>query len=194
MSLKNFNPRTVVLLLFILSIAMLRVVINLNDPVSPLANFSPIGAIALFGGAYFDKRIKAFALPLLVLFVSDLILRQTVFRSSDKQILYSGWYWVYGSFALMVIAGRLILKKLSISRFLLSALVCVLIHWLLTDFGVWIGSKMYAQNLSGYINCLTSAIPFELRFMSGTLIYGATLFGVFEWMQKMYPILRTSKL
>lgn len=192
MSLKNFNPRTSVLLLFIFSIATIRVFINLNDPFSSLANFSPIGAMALFGGAYFDKPFKAFVFPVLMLFISDFILHQTVFKSSGIGILYGGWYWVYGSFVLMVIVGQLILKKLSIGRHLLSVLVCVIIHWVVTDFGVWIGSKIYAQNLSGFIACLINAIPFEWRFMSGTLIYGAILFGLFEWMQKRYSILQTS--
>lgn len=192
MSAKNFNLRTSVLLLFIFAIAIIRVVVNLSDPFSPLANFSPIGAMALFGGAYFNKRIKAFVFPLLILFVSDFVLHQTIFRSSGNGILYGGWYWVYGSFALMVIAARLILKKLTIFHYLVSVLVCVLIHWIVTDFGVWIGSKIYAQNLSGFISCLANAIPFEWRFMSGTMIYGAILFGLFEWMQKRYPMLRTS--
>jgi hypothetical protein len=193
MSSGNFNPRTSILFIFVFAIALIRVVINLNDPFSLLANFSPIGAMALFGGAYFDKRLKAFAFPLLMLFVSDFILHQTVFRNSGNGILYGGWYWVYSSFVLMVIAGRLILKRFSVGSYLLSVLVCVLIHWLVTDFGVWINSKIYAQNLSGFISCLANAIPFEWRFMAGTLVYGIILFGLFEWMQKRYSILLISK-
>lgn len=184
---KSFNPRTSVLFIFIFVVAVIRVAINLNDTFSALANFSPLGAMALFGGAYFDKRSKAFAFPLMMLFISDFILHQTVFKNFNKGILYNGWYWVYGSFTLMVVAGRLIVKKLSMRSFLFSVLVCVLIHWIVTDFGVWIGSKIYAQNLGGFISCLINAIPFEGRFLSGTLVYGAVLFGLFEWMQKRYP-------
>ena len=52
--------RLIVLLLFILIIASSRVLLAAND-VTPLSNFSAIGAMALFGGAYFG-RIKAFCL------------------------------------------------------------------------------------------------------------------------------------
>lgn len=193
MTSKTFNPRTSVLFMFIFGIAMTRVAINFNNEISPLANFSPLGAMALFGGTYFDKRIKALVFPILMLFFSDLVLHQTVYKNIGDGLLYSGWHWVYGSIALMVIVGRLLLKTISFSRCLLSVFICVLIHWVGTDIGVWIGSKKYTQDLNGFISCLTDAIPFEWRFMAGTVVYGAVLFGLFEWMQKKYPALQTTR-
>lgn len=190
---KYFNPRTSFLILFVLATAMIRVVINFDSKISVLANFSPIGAMAIFGGAYFDKKTKAFLFPLLMLFISDFILNQTVFKNLGHGLLYGGWYWVYGSFALMVIAGRWLLKKITVSRFLLSTIACLLIHWLITDLGVWIGSTLYTQNLNGYLSCLENAIPFEWRFLSGTLVYGTVLFGLFEWMQRKYSPVQTAR-
>ena len=94
MSFIKFNPRTVLLLVFITAIAAVRVIINFDTQISPLANFSPVGAMALFGSAYFNKRWKAFSFPLLMLFLSDFILQQTVFKAYGNGILYGGWYWV----------------------------------------------------------------------------------------------------
>jgi hypothetical protein len=176
----KFNPRTVLLLVFITAIAAVRVIINFDTQISPLANFSPVGAMALFGGAYFNKRWKAFSFPLLMLFLSDFILQQTVFKAYGNGILYGGWYWVYGAFALMTIAGRWLLKKITIKNFIFSVFVCVFIHWTVTDIGVWYGSRIFSQDLEGYINCLVVAIPYELRFLTGTLVYGIILFGLFE--------------
>ena len=180
MSFIKFNPRTALLLLFITIIAAVRVVFNFSSEISPLANFSPIGAMALFGGAYFNKQWKAFVFPLLMLFLSDFILQQTVFKPYGNGILYGGWYWVYGAFALMTLAGRWLLKKLTVKAFILSVLVCVIIHWIVTDIGVWYGSKIFAQNWKGYVDCLVVAIPYEWRFLTGTLVYGIVLFGLFE--------------
>ena len=194
MSLNNFKVRTPVLFLFIFAIAMLRVAINIIDPVSLIANFSPLGAMAIFSGAYFDRRAKAIVFPILMMLLSDLILQQTVFKNIGNGILYSGWYWVYGSFALMAIAGRVILKTISISRCLLAVFICVLIHWVISDLGVWIGSKMYAQNLGGFFSCLINAIPFEWRFICGTLVYGTILFGLFESMQRKHPALQLNRI
>jgi hypothetical protein len=180
MSFIKFNPRTVLLLVFITAIAAVRVIINFDTQISPLANFSPVGAMALFGGAYFNKQWKAFSFPLLMLFLSDFILQQTVFKAYGNGILYGGWCWVYGAFALMTIAGRWLLKKITIKNFILSVFVCVFIHWTVTDIGVWYGSRIFSQDLEGYINCLVAAIPYELRFLTGTLVYGIILFGLFD--------------
>src|SRR5258705_5944959 len=118
----KFNPRTAVLLVFIAITAAMRVVFNFNYDISPLANFSPIGAMALFGGAYFNGKWKAFTFPLLMLFISDFILHQTVFKPYSNGLLYSGWYLVYSAFALITLVGRWLLQKITVNRFLFSIL------------------------------------------------------------------------
>ncbi len=190
----KFNPRTAVLFVFILITAAVRVIFNFNYDISPLANFSPIGAMALFGGAYFNKKWKAFAFPLLMLFISDFILHQTIFKTYSNGLLYGGWYWVYSAFALMTLVGRWLLKKVTINHFLFSVLVCVFIHWIVTDLGVWIGSKKYSQDVNGLMACLANAIPYEWRFLAGTFVYGAILFGLFEWMKRKYSVFQIRQL
>jgi hypothetical protein len=192
MSYTKFNPRTVLLLIFILAIAVVRVVTNSDEKFLPLANFSPVGAMALFGGAYFTTKWKAFAFPLLMLFISDLVLQQTVFKGHGNGILYGGWYWVYAAFLLMTIAGRWLLKEVTVKSFILSTLFCVFIHWVITDIGVWYGSTIFSQNVKGFIDCLLVAVPYEWRFLTGTVVYGIILFGVFEWMQQRYTVLKTA--
>jgi hypothetical protein len=190
---KNFDPRTATLLIFVSAVATLRIAFNFSPEISPLANFSPVGAMAIFGGAYFNKRWKAFFFPLLMLLISDFILSQTVFKKYGNGILYAGWYWVYGAFALITIASRWILTKITINRFLISVIACVTIHWIVTDIGVWIGSTRYPQTFNGFVVCLENAIPYEWRFLAGTLLYGIALFGVFEWVKTKYPALQTAE-
>jgi hypothetical protein len=190
---KNFDPRTTTLLIFISAVAALRVIFNFNPEISLLANFSPVGAMAIFGGTYFNKRWKAFVFPLLMLFISDFVLHQTVFRKYGNGFLYGGWYWVYGAFAAITIVSSWILTKITIQRFFLSVIVCVLIHWIITDLGVWIGSMIYPQTFKGFVICLENAIPYELRFLAGTLLYGITMFAVFEWMKRKYHALQTAE-
>src|SRR5215207_11121587 len=107
MSLNKIDPRTIIVLLMIIITGAVRIVFNFSPEISPIANFSPVGAMALFGGAYFTRQWKAFSFPLLTLFLSDFVLQQTVFKPYDTGgLLYGGWYWVYGAFALMTLAGR----------------------------------------------------------------------------------------
>lgn len=190
MSLQKLDFRTAVLLLMIIVIGALRVIFNFNYEISPLADFSPLGAMALFGGTYFNRSWKAFAFPLLTLFISDFILHQTVFKAYGNGFLFSGWYWVYGAFALMVLAGRWIMRKVAVHTFLLSVFACVFIHWIVSDIGVFIGSKIYAQTAGGFIDCLVAAIPYEWRFLAGTVVYGSVMFGIFEWMKQRYSSLQ----
>jgi len=190
MSIPKFNPRTAVLFLMIIIIGACRVIFNFNYDIAPLANFSPVGAMALFGGTYFNKSWKAFAFPLLTLFISDFILQQTVFKAYGNGFLYNGWYWVYAAFVLMTLIGKWIIRNVTVHTFLLSVLTCVFIHWIITDIGVWIGSKIYAQTMGGFIDCLVAAIPFEGRFLAGTFVYGIVMFGSFEWMKQHYSSLQ----
>ena len=63
MSTKKINPRFAVLLLLMIVAAAMR--IPNAAQLTPWANFTPIGAMGLFGGAYFTSKWKAFAFPLL---------------------------------------------------------------------------------------------------------------------------------
>ncbi|MHA4808374.1 DUF6580 family putative transport protein [Flavitalea flava] len=190
MSIPKFNPRSAALFIFILAVGVLRILATWGKDLSPLCNFTPIGAMALFGGAYFSNSWKAVGFPLLTLFIGDLILSFTIFSQYRTGLLYTGWYWTYIAFALMVLAGKFFIKKVSLTNVLLGSLVCVLIHWIITDIGAWQMGILYPKTFAGYIECLIAAIPYEGRFLEGTLLYSAILFGLFEWMQKRYTSLR----
>ena len=186
----KFNPRTILLLLMILVLTGFRLLVTFNSDELKFANFSSIGAVALFGGAYFKDNLKAFAFPLLSLFLSDFVLSTTIFSKYSSGFLYEGWYVVYFAFALMVLVGRLMLKNITIANFLASTLTIVLIHWIVTDFPIWFRNPSYTQDLAGFWLCLERAIPFEVRFLEGTVIYGAILFGAFEILKAKYPVLK----
>ncbi|MCX3265398.1 MAG: DUF6580 family putative transport protein [Pedobacter agri] len=190
MSNLKFNPRNLILLLMILVITLFRLLVTFNSDELQFANFSSIGAVALFGGAYFKDHLKAFAFPLISLFLSDFILANTIFSKYSNGFLYEGWYWTYLAFALMVLVGRVLLKKINVVSLLSSTLTIVFIHWIVTDFGVWFQNPSYTQDLAGFWLCLERAIPFEIRFLEGTLIYGTLLFGAFELLKAKYPVLK----
>ncbi|RNC79506.1 MAG: hypothetical protein ED557_15655 [Balneola sp.] len=175
----KIDTRFVVLLLFILITGAWRFFISSSGEVSILSNFSPLGAMALFGGVYF-KSWKGYAFPLLTIWISDIFMNRFIFFGEWK-FFYDGFIWVYGAFALMVLVGKWLHPNKSVLRFIGSSLLIVFIHWIVTDIGVWIGSTIYPQTLAGFWACLVAAIPYEIRFLGGSLIYGVVLFGSFEW-------------
>lgn len=207
MSALKINPRNAVLLLIIVAVAILRIASFTGW--GPLTVFTPVGAMALFGGAYFSGNVKPFAFPLLTLFISDVIVMNTFFASSEYNtgLLYSGWVWTYLAFALMTIAGKLMIvrgkevkyinivilgKRIMTNTFILricgAVIVSTLIHWLVSDIGGCIADNKFT--LAVYVQRLIMAIPYELQFLSGTAVFSIVLFGGFELLQKRYTVLR----
>lgn len=188
MSIEKINIRTWAIVAVILVFAALR---GLSpESFGNWANFTPVGAIALFGGVYLKNKWKAFLIPLAVLLASDMILNYAYF--GEFTLYYEGIFWVYLSFALIVLLGKAV-KTVKPLPILLSAFAAVLIHWIVADIGVWLHNPVYEQNLSGFIHCLVLAIPFEKNFLGGTLLYSAVMFGGFELLKSYIPKIAIAK-
>ena len=183
---RKSNARLLVLLTFIAVIIGLRMIAPLSPDFKLFANFSGVGAVAIFSGSYFKNRFSAYVLPMLVLLLSDLGLAMTM---GVNYGFYQGWYYTYIAFALMVLAAQLLVNKVTVTNVFAASLVGVLIHWIVSDFGVWFGSTYYPQTIAGFWACLVAAIPFELKFLYGTLGYSVVMFGAFEALKSKFPSL-----
>jgi hypothetical protein len=185
MTLQKINTRNTVLILTIIGAAAFRLVAYKFPYV--LSNFNPIGAIALFGGAYFTDKWKAYVVPFIALFLSDIVLNY--FYSSKWMLFDNSSIMVYVFFAVIVFMGTLI-RKVTVLKVLSASLFAVVLHWLLTDipFG-----NLYPHTLAGYMESLNAAIPFERNMLFGDLIFCAILFGGFELAKSKYTVLRTTR-
>lgn len=187
MSLQKINTRTIVLILMIVAAAAMRLV-SYKYPYI-LSNFTPVGAIALFGGAYFTDKWKAYAVVLLTLFLSDIAIN---YLYTSKLVLwYGGSFWVYLTFAIMVFIGSLI-KKANVANVAMASLASVLVHWLIIDLPFLYGT-LYPHTLAGYGQSLVAAVPFETNMVLGDVVFCAILFGGFELAKRKYTFLRTQK-
>ena len=186
MNKKDTTTRNVVLILMIMVAAAFRL---LAFKYKDLSNFTPVGAIAIFGGVYFTEKWKGYLTVLLTLFTTDIIVN---YLYTSKVIFwYGGSEWVYICFALMVSVGSLIKKVTALNVFMASA-ASVLIHWLIIDLPFLYGT-MYADTLAGYGHSLTAAIPFEYNLAFGNLVFGILLFGGFELAKTKFAFLQTNK-
>lgn len=142
-------------------------------------NFTPIGAMALFSGAYLGRRAIAFAAPLAAMLLSDAVLG-----------FYSGFWVTYLGVAAIVLIGWLALSCLSILRLGLAALASSAVFFLVSNFGTWALSGMYSHTASGLAACYVAAIPFFQNTVVGDLFYAALLFGGFRLAELLVPRLR----
>jgi hypothetical protein len=134
-------------------------------------NFTPITSLALFAGAYLERRL-AFLVPLAAMLMSDLLI---------------GFYnpvsmaFVYASFLLIVALGFTMSNKVSAARVAGLSLAGAVLFFVLTNFGVWVvPNSIYPKTLAGLIDCYTMAIPFFRNTFLSSLIYSAAIFGVYE--------------
>lgn len=194
MSIQKINLRFTALLLFIIAVAAMRIP---NSAFSvPWANFTPIGAMGLFGGAYFTSKWKAIIFPLLTLFISDLIINYFIF-DGKYGLMYDGWYIIYGIFVLIVYIGKWMLQKVNVKNVILAAVIAAMSHWLIADFYVWVGGSTDLRTLNpltrdwaGLFQCYAQGFPFMRNFLIGNLVYGGILFGGYELILRRLPILK----
>ena len=196
---KTMNVRMLVLVAITMLAGVFRVLQTAGHV--PFSNFTPIGAMALFGGAYFSSRPKAYLFPLLTLFVSDVVLMNTVYADHSNGLLYEGWYVIYFAFGLMVFLGQHLIRKVSVKSVVLAGVLAGLSHFIIADFAVWFrgGTDLstglpFTRDWRGLMQCYIQALPFLKNMVAGNLIFGAVFFGGFELAKYRFPVLEKPQI
>lgn len=167
------HPRAAVITGIVLAAAALRIVPH------PL-NFAPIGALALFGGAYFSSKRAAFAVPLLSLVAGD------IFTGFHPLIPY-----VYASFLVSVAIGFSLRREKSAPRIGVATVAGAVQFFLITNFALWASSiGSYPKNAGGLVACYIAGLPLFLNTLAGDAFYVAVLFGGMALAEKRFPSLR----
>lgn len=133
-------------------------------------NFSPITAIALFGGVYFSKKI-ALILPVVAILASDIFI-----GFYDIKIMAA----VYGSFAFCTILGFWLKNNKKWHTILGAAVFSSVIFFIATNFAVWAFSPWYVKTVSGLVHCYIMALPFFRNSLLGDIFFSAVFFGAYE--------------
>src|SRR3989442_2199473 len=158
---ENLLYRTLLALVLIVLAAALRIAPH------PW-NFTPVGAMALFGGAMLRDRRAGFLLPLAALFAGDIVLG-----------LYK-WMWiVYASFLVSVAIGFWLRGRRTIWRVGGATLLGSLQFFVVTNFGVWAMGGLYPKTGAGFAARYIAGIPFFWKSVAGGGMYAALPFGGF---------------
>ncbi|MDD5710863.1 MAG: hypothetical protein PHV43_02060 [Candidatus Colwellbacteria bacterium] len=133
-------------------------------------NFTPVGALFLFAGAFLPGRLK-FIVPIIALGVSDFFI-----GFYDYKLMFV----VYGSFLMMSVLGSLAGRKVSPLRIGLGSLGGSTFFFFATNFAVWIFSDWYAPTLGGLLSAYIMGIPFFRMTLLGDLFFSTLFFGAYE--------------
>ena len=161
MSNTYFTKKQIVIIAFMLLAVLFRLLPH-------LPNFTPITAIALFGGLYFSNKSMAYLVPLFIMVLSDLFLG-----------FHTISIVVYAAFLLVSFIGTRT-KKPSVFTILLSSIS----FFIITNFGVWLIG--YPKTWTGLVECYTLAIPFFRNSLLGDLFYSGVMILGFNYVQKKY--------
>ena len=169
MSKSYFTKKQLVLIVFMLIAILFRLFPH-------LPNFTPVTAIALFGGLYFSNRKMAYLVPIFIMALSD------VFLGFHPISLF-----VYTAFLLVSFIGTQT-NKPSIYTILLGTLS----FFIVTNFGVWLIG--YPKTWTGLIECYTLALPFFRNSLLGDFFYSGILIFGFKFVEKKYLNLASEKI
>ena len=143
-------------------------------------NFTPVGSVALFGGARL-RGWQAYLIPLLAMLATDPILSYIAGYPAYSR----GTIVVYFSFLIYVVLGRtLIGSSTNPWRIGAVALAGSVQFFLITNFFVWFAGTMYPHTLGGLAACYIAALPFFGRTLLGDLFYSGVLFSAYALLER----------
>ena len=145
-------------------------------------NFTPLIAVTLLSSFAISNRMLALVVPLMGFWLSDLFMNNVVYAGyySNFTIFNSGMIWTYGAIFLVGLMGSSFINKISSGKVVLASLSGSTIFYIISNFGVWVLSPMYAKSVTGLIQCYTLALPFYGTSLIGDLLYSSLLFGAYQ--------------
>ena len=93
---------------------------------------------------------------------------------------YSSMLFVYLGYVLIAFTSKYILTQLNFIRVMGASCLSVLIFYLVSNYGVWQMMDLYQYNLNGLVQCYIAGIPFLKYSLISTLLYSATIYGLFK--------------
>lgn len=119
-----------------------------------LCNFAPLAAVALCSAAYFPGRLK-FTLPLITLFLSDVILNMHY----GAALLDAHMVSRYLALIIIGAVGLMLHNRTSFKALLPASIGASVIFYAITNGFSWLSDPGYAKNMSGLIQALTVGLP-----------------------------------
>ena len=168
----KLSRQTIILYSILIAVAVIIKIVC--APQINLSGFSSVIAVALFAGITTKEKPKAFLLPLVTLFLSDVLLQVLhVLNLFPYSGFYSGQIYNYGLFALITLIG-ISLRNYKIAGIFLAALIAPTVFFLLSNFIVWKTQGLimgYENNFSGLIQSYTFGLPFYRNSLIATIIF-----------------------
>ena len=141
-------------------------------------NIAPIGALALFSGAYLQRRVF-WLVPLGALLLGDL--HNGLYQATVMLAVYLGFL------ASTAVGRGLLHGRDSAGRIAVAVGAGALAFWLVSNLGNWLA--FHPLTAAGLLQCYADSLPYLLRSLVGDAAYAALLFGGYR-LARQLPLLR----
>jgi hypothetical protein len=128
--------------------------LSIHSGTTWLSNFAPFAALALCSAAYLPAKLK-FSLPLLALFISDIILNSYYGATLFTPLVVCRYL------ALTVVGclGLVLQNRASFKTMLPASIVGSTMFYVITNAFAWVSDPGYVKNLAGLWQALTVGLP-----------------------------------
>lgn len=169
-------------LLLVLIAALYRII-----PSRPYG-FAPQWAMAVFAGAVIKDKKWAFLMPVLSMFLSDLLYQLLYMGGlTSMQGFYEGQWQNYLLFTLLVLIGMAV-RKINVIQIAAASFAAPTLYFLFSNFLVWASNGITRgldrpKTFAGLMLCYADGIPFYKMSILSTLVFSGILFGSFYLLQ-----------
>jgi len=138
-------------------------------------NFSPVYAICFCAGVYF-KGIRAWLIPIALLFVSDILMNYFHWRLRGFSVFNYGMLVNYIFYICLIGFGWLITDKRSTPILVSGGILGACGFFFMSNLMAWVGNPVYAKTWAGLVQSFTvgqAGFPPPIMFLKNTALSGA---------------------
>jgi hypothetical protein len=143
-------------------------------------NFTPVLALALFGGMYLKGR-QGLWVPLVLMALSDIVIG-----------FHDTMVYTWGSILIISFIGLWLKEHKTVLNVALASVISSILFFMVTNFGAYL--SLYPHTLAGLQECYIAAIPFYRSMLASTLAYSLILFFLWEYLLRLKGNLLLSKV
>lgn len=159
-------------------------------------NFTPLGGATLLGAAFFGRKYLAILIPIVAMWLSDLLLNNTLYASYSEGFQWGASYQIFtfAAITLTAIFGMKWFSNITNAKIFGGAVMATVLFFIVTNFGTWLVGTLYAKSLAGLMACYIAAIPFLLNSLVSNLLFAFVAFYLYSYIIERKPSLKLTQI
>jgi hypothetical protein len=176
-------------------ISAIVLLLSLSRLAITVPNLEPIGTAALFGGALLGSRYLKFLIPILALFIGDLVIASMA-PTYSGHLFSITFFAIYLAFAATVLIGKTVIgTSPKMKNVVLAGVLSSLVFFLVTNFAAWADPihGFYSKDFAGLMQSYIAGLAFYKNDVFGNFFlnslmsnvgFSVLVFGLYGYYQK----------